>query len=330
MPRAQEHCPPPPRLGLEREAARRPVPPLDPHPPHRHRLRRRRRAGNRGAAQPLLRHAAARPLLHRHAAPRGRAARHRPGDHADGGAPAPHLRGDAGAARRGRRRHRCLQRRDLGRARGPRGRRPGASRRCLHPRRSSLADHPAPRPLAGKRPGRGGAGPSGRGSDRHERARLAARARLGRPPAGRPASRPSCPGPREPKLADRLGRGRIRAPARRRRRDRHLRHRGALGVVRRLRPRFGWLHGRSAERALPADLLRGRDAPAPRRVLGQLAPGGPDSGRAQAAARPGGRRRLPRRQRLRLPDALGGLGAGRSTPWSRSATRTRRRAARPS
>ena len=47
------------------------------------------RAGDRRTAEPLLRHAAAGPLLHRHAAPRGRAARHRPRDRADGGAPAP-------------------------------------------------------------------------------------------------------------------------------------------------------------------------------------------------------------------------------------------------
>ena len=85
-------------------------------------------------------------------------------------------------------------------------------------------------------------------------------------------------------------------------------------MVRRLRPRLGWLHGRSVEWPLPADLLRGRDAPAPRRVLGQLAPCGPDSGCPQAVARPRGRRRVPCRQRLRLPDALGDLGARHLRP----------------
>ena len=104
------------------------VPPLAAHPPRRYGLRRRDRAGTRRAAEPLLRHAPARAVLHRQPASRRRPAGHRPGDAADGGAATAHLRGDARAARRDRRRDRRVQRQHLDRARSPRRGRPGARR----------------------------------------------------------------------------------------------------------------------------------------------------------------------------------------------------------
>ena len=130
------------------------VPPLAAHPPCRHGVRRRGRTGDRGAAEPLLRHAPARVVLHRQPAPCRRAARHGSGDAPDGGAAAPHLRGDARAAGRGRRRNRCLQREHLDRARGARRGRPGAAGRRLHPGRSAEPDRAAARPAAGSRPSR--------------------------------------------------------------------------------------------------------------------------------------------------------------------------------
>ena len=59
--------------------AQRPVPPLAAHPPRRHGLGRRGRTGDRGAAEPVLRHAAPRVVLHREPAPRRRSAGDGPG-----------------------------------------------------------------------------------------------------------------------------------------------------------------------------------------------------------------------------------------------------------
>ena len=124
---------------------------------------------------------------------------------------------------------------------------------------------------------------------------------------------------RRGQLADRDCRRRCGARARGRRRDRHLRHRGSLGVVLRLRTRHGRFHRRSAQRTLPADLRARRprrcSSRAPR---GSQRPGGPSVRRLAAAAGARGGRRLPRRQRLRLPGALGGLGAGDLRPGRRA------------
>ena len=67
------------------------VSPLASHPPHRHRLRWRGRAGDRRAAEPLLRHAAPRTVLHRESPPRRHSAGHRSGHRSDGAAAAADL-----------------------------------------------------------------------------------------------------------------------------------------------------------------------------------------------------------------------------------------------